>query len=66
MTTSPPTELSTTLARLEVKVDQLLTINSDHEGRIRKLEERRWPLQAVAVVMSGVALIASIVPPLIR
>jgi hypothetical protein len=35
--------LVVTLARMEVKLDQLLIESSDHESRIRRLEERPSP-----------------------
>lgn len=48
------------LARLEVKLDSLIASSSDHEARIRKLEERRWPLPVVAVVCAGLSLVGTI------
>lgn len=33
------TDLTVTLARLEVKLDQLIEKSSDHEVRLRKVEE---------------------------
>lgn len=55
----------TQLAVIRVKMDQLIEMNrargEDHELRIRKLEERRFPLQAVAVLISLSALAAAIV-----
>jgi len=48
-----------------LKIDQLLELNKtrgeDHETRLRKLEERRFPLQVMAVLISSVALIATVV-----
>lgn len=53
------------LAVLRVKMDQLIRLNEtrgeDHETRIRKLEERRFPLQVMAVLISSAALIAAVV-----
>jgi hypothetical protein len=53
------------LAVLRVKMDQLIRLNEtrgeDHETRIRKLEERRFPLQVMAVLISAAALIAAVV-----
>jgi hypothetical protein len=60
---NPTTE--TQLAVLRVKMDQLIELNKtrgeDHESRIRKLEERRFPLQVMAVLISAAALIAAVV-----
>ena len=54
----------TQLAVLRVKMDQLIEMNrargEDHEFRIRKLEERRFPLQVVAVLVSVAALLAAV------
>ncbi|WP_333758794.1 hypothetical protein [Streptomyces sp. ISBFB 2968] len=36
--TVPPPDLSVTLAKMDVKLDQLLTLSGDHETRLRKLE----------------------------
>lgn len=58
------------LAVLRVKMDQLITLNQtrgeDHETRIRKLEERRFPLQTMAVLISSVAMIATVVGILLK
>jgi len=48
--------LAIILARVEVKLDQLLQDSGDHEQRIRKLEERRWPLPIVSAIVSVAAL----------
>jgi hypothetical protein len=65
---NPTTE--TQLAVLRVKMDQLIELNKtrgeDHETRIRKLEERRFPLQTMAVLISMVALIATVVGMLLK
>lgn len=63
----PPAHVSveTRLAVMALKIDQLLELNKtrgeDHETRLRKLEERRFPLQVMAVLISTVALIATVV-----
>lgn len=53
------------LAVLNVKVDQLITLNKtrgeDHEARIRKLEERKFPLPTVAVLVAIASLILATV-----
>jgi hypothetical protein len=65
---NPTTE--TQLAVLRVKMDQLIELNKtrgeDHESRIRKLEERRFPLQTMAVLISMVALLATLAGILLK
>lgn len=53
-------DLALVLARLEVKLDQLINASSDHEIRLRKLEERRWPLPVVAVVCAGLSMVGTV------
>lgn len=43
------------LIRLDEKMTPLVNELSDHEDRIRKLEERRFPLQTVSVILALVA-----------
>lgn len=43
-------ELAVLLARLEVKLDQLLILTGDHESRLRSLEGARWPIPVAAVI----------------
>lgn len=48
MTTLPPTpDAAVTLAKIELKVDQLLEKAGDHEKRLRSLEFRSDPAQQV-------------------
>lgn len=54
------------LARLDVKLDQLISVSGDHEQRLRKLEERRWPLPVAAVACSGLALVGTVVGLVMR
>lgn len=65
---NPTTE--TQLAVLRVKMDQLIELNKtrgeDHETRIRALEDRRFPLQTTAVLISSVAFIATVVGMLLK
>jgi hypothetical protein len=65
---NPTTE--TQLAVLRVKMDQLIELNKtrgeDHESRIRKLEERRFPLQTMAVLISLVAMAATLAGILLK
>jgi hypothetical protein len=60
-----PMSVETRLALLALKIDQLIELNKtrgeDHETRIRKLEERRFPLQVMAVLISAAAFIAAVV-----
>lgn len=44
------------LVRIETKLDAALAKNDDHEQRIRKLEQGRWPLPSMAVLVSMAAL----------
>lgn len=41
-----------TLTRMEGKLDTLLQQGSDHETRLRALERARWPLPALAILIS--------------
>lgn len=55
---TPPDEQSAVvLARIETKLDSVLHQAADHEGRIRALESNRWPLPALAGLLSVAALI---------
>lgn len=59
-----PVHPDTQLAVLQVKMDQLIELNKtrgeDHESRIRKLEERRFPLHVMSALISAAALIAAV------
>lgn len=61
MSEEQPESVETKLAVMGFKIDQLLELNKtrgeDHEQRLRKLEERRFPLQTMAVLISAAALI---------
>lgn len=57
MTHAPDELLAVTLARIETKLDNAISLGSDHERRIRVLEARQWPLPAVACLMSVAAVI---------
>jgi hypothetical protein len=56
----PPQDAAVTLARIDLKVDQLLEKAGDHETRLRSLEERRVPRQTVNVWVSAAAAIAAV------
>lgn len=60
--TGPPPPADVTLVRMELKLDQALAANTDHEARLRSLESSRWPLPAVAVLMS----VAAVIIPFVR
>lgn len=63
---STPDPFAVVLARLEVKLDQLLADTGDHEQRLRRLEERRWPLPVLSAVFSGVAVLTAIFPLVLK
>jgi hypothetical protein len=49
-------ELGTVLARIEVKLDAVIALGSDHETRLRKLEQRIWyATGAAAAAGAGLA-----------
>lgn len=59
--TGPPEENErVTLARIEFKLDQAIRSDADHETRLRALESSRWPLPALAGLMSVGAIIISL------
>lgn len=64
---SPSVE--TRLAVIQIKVDQLLDLNrtrgEDHEQRLRKLEDRKFPLPTVSVLVAITALAVAIITYLI-
>jgi glutamate dehydrogenase/leucine dehydrogenase len=53
------------LIRLQVQMDELIKnvkdTKNDHETRLRRLEERKFPLPTIAVLTSVAALAATIV-----
>lgn len=56
--------VETRLAVLGVKLDQLIEMNQtrgvDHENRIRKLEERKFPLPTIAALFSAAAIVLTV------
>lgn len=74
MTTVPPpattptvTDVFVTVVRLEGKVDVIGTsvsgmerIVADHETRLRRLEDARWPLRSIAALAGIAAVLAPI------
>lgn len=59
-----PPSTETQLAVIRIQLSQLIELNKtrgeDHETRIRKLEERRFPLQVVAALMSAAAVLVAV------
>ena len=49
-----PDETTDRLARIETKLDILLTNRDDHEERIRGLEQWKWRAGGIAFGISGV------------
>lgn len=60
----------TQLAVIRIQLNQLIELSKtrgeDHETRLRKLEERRFPLQTVAVLMSTFAVLATVAALLLK
>lgn len=63
MTRPSPPEMRERVARIEVKVDQALIQNADHETRIRRLERALWMAAGFAAAAGG--LIGAVVAKLI-
>lgn len=61
MTTTPPTPLQVAVARLEVKVDQLIATVRDQGKDIDGLKSRRLPLPAVTTCCAAVGAVGGIV-----
>jgi hypothetical protein len=57
--------VETQLAVIRVKVDQLIELNQkrgeDHEARIRKLEERKFPLPTVAILVALASVAVTVI-----
>jgi hypothetical protein len=49
-----PYQTAISLARLETKVDIMLTTQETHGRDLEQLKARRWPLSVVTVVLSAV------------
>jgi hypothetical protein len=66
---SPSGDPDERLARIETKIDMILTMNADHESRLRIIEGKQGdlerqaqaPLRAYAVPIAMVTAIASVV-----
>lgn len=66
---SPSGDPDERLARIETKIDMILTMNADHESRIRIIEGKQGdlerqaqaPLRAYAVPIAMLTAIASVV-----
>lgn len=48
-------EIPVVLARIETKLDQVLTVAGDHEQRIRRLERAIWIAAGAASSVGGIA-----------
>lgn len=59
-----PPSVGIQLAVIRVQLDQLIELNKtrgeDHETRIRKLEERRFPLHVVSALLSAAAVVVTV------
>ena len=55
------TSLSGELAYLRTKLDSGDQDRADHESRLRALEQRRWPLQSAALVVSILSAVGVVV-----
>ena len=60
-----PPSVGIQLAVIRVQLDQLIELNKtrgeDHETRIRKLEERRFPLHIVSTLLSTAAVVVTVI-----
>lgn len=52
--------ISEQLVAINTKLDQILSQVGDHESRLRKLEERRFPLASVSVVTAIISMVVAI------
>ncbi|MCX4577936.1 hypothetical protein OHB41_33085 [Streptomyces sp. NBC_01571] len=57
-------EVVVVLTRLETKLDQVLTSNTDHEARIRELEKN--DLGRIIPFIIGLGTVAALAMPFIR
>lgn len=46
-------QLAVTVARMEGKLDAIITANTDHEARLRSLERWRWLMTGGASLIGG-------------
>lgn len=53
--------ISENLVMINTKLDDLAPRLNDHETRIRKLEERRFPLQQIGAIVGLLSLLIAIV-----
>lgn len=53
--------ITTTHVVQEAALRELVTDSKDHEARIRQVERRQWPLPTVAILVSLLALAATVV-----
>lgn len=48
------------MARIETKLDTVISGHDDHEKRIRALEANRWPLPTITTLLAVAALLVAI------
>jgi len=48
-------------AIMDAELRRLMAENADHEHRLRNVERRQWPLPTLAIVVSALALVATLV-----
>lgn len=54
------------LVEMKTMMSVFLTFKTDIEARVRKLEERRFPLPQVAAITGGVAVIVALVGVMLK
>lgn len=53
--------ISETLVSINTKLDGIVPELQDHEQRLRKLEERRFPLASVSALVAVLSLVVALV-----
>jgi hypothetical protein len=53
--------ISESLVAIHAKLDNALPKVEDHESRLRKLEERRFPFSSIAALTAVVSMVVAIV-----
>lgn len=52
--------MSENLVMINTKLDEIPSRLTDHELRIRRLEERRFPLQSIGAIIAVLSLVVAI------
>lgn len=52
--------ISEKLVAIDSKLDMLVASRDDHETRLRKLEERRFPFSSIAAITAVVSMIVAV------